>query len=271
MRKFILLGVLLFIATYCSEAQSIKPKDGDQPLQEVFQTELVYPQEKSEFQVTFGSRFSRSGDKRSNDIPLRLEYGITDRWQVELEWNANSRFRPASLAETESGVGDVGISTKYSFLKIRGSNFHSAVSFEAEFPTGDIDKGLTEGFIEYRPSVSFARDFPGLNRLQIFSQTGVAIKQRVKRSREIEDDESDAHEIFVSGGFFLPFKQARFVGEINWNTDQWNRGGAASELYLTPGLVYKLPGKWEVGFGVPIGVSRDADKFRTIIQAVFEF
>lgn len=271
MKKFFLVGALLFTATYRSEAQSIKPKDKDQPLQEVFQTELVYPQEKGEFQLTFGSRFSRGADQRSNDIPTRLEYGITEKWQVEVEWNANSRFRPAPLAETENGVGDVGISTKYSFLNIRGSNFHSAVSFEAEFPTGDIDKGLTEGFIEYRPSVSFARDFPGLNRLQIFSETGVALKQRVKRSKEIEDDESDAHEIFVNGGFFLPFKQASFVGEINWNTNQWNKSGITSEVYLTPGFIYKLPGKWEVGFGVPIGVSRDADKYRTILQAVFEF
>lgn len=156
-------------------------------------------------------------------------------------------------------------------MNIKKSNFHSSVQFEVEFPTGNVNKELSEGFIEYSPSASFAKDFPSLNRLQIFSQVGVSLKQRVKKPRDLDELESDAHEFFLNGGFFLPVKKARFVGEINWNTNQWNKRGNQNEVYLTPGFVYKLPGRWEIGFGVPIGVTRDADKFRTIAQVIFEF
>jgi hypothetical protein len=264
-------SVILTIASLISFGKVNAQSSETQPLQEVFQTELVYPQEKGEFQLTFAPRFSRRDDERTTDLPVRLEYGITNRWQVEVEWNTLTRRRSVDLRETEKSTGDVSVSTKYSFLNIKKSNFHSSVQFEVEFPTGNVDKELSEGFIKYQPSVSFAKDFPRLNRLQIFSQVGVNLKQRVKKPRDLDELEPGAHEFILNGGFFLPVKKARFVSEVNWNTDQWNKRGRNNEVYLTPGFVYKLSGRWEIGIGVPIGVTPDADKFRTILQAVFEF
>lgn len=270
-RNFYLVLALAAVSIYAVNAQSSTTQTENQPLQEVFQTELVYPQEKGEFQLTFAPRFSRKDDERKTDLPVRLEYGLTNRWQVEVEWKTFTRRRSENSVEAERSTGDVSISTKYSFLNIKKSNFHSSLQFEVGFPTGNVDNGLSEGFIEYSPSASFAKDFPRLSRLQIFSQVGVSLKQRVKKPRFSDELESDAHEFFLNGGFFLPVKKARFVGEINWNTDQWNRRGGNSEVYVTPGFVYKLPGRWEIGIGVPIGVTRDADKFRTIGQVIFEF
>ncbi len=253
-----------------ARGQTTTNQTAEQPLQEVFQTELVYPQERGEFQVTFASLFSRKDGERTVETPVRLEYGITNRWQVEVEWNAFSRRRPEPFADAEKGTGDVAVSTKYSFLNIKDSKFHGSVQFEVEFPTGNVDKGLSEGFVEYTPSVSFARDFPAAGGLQIFSQIGVNFKQRVKTAREPENIESAATELILNGGFFAPYKKARIVGEINYQTSRWS-GGNKTEVYLTPGFVYKLPGKWEIGFGVPVGVTRNADNFRAIAQAVFEF
>ena len=265
-----IFAAALSVCVIKADAQSRE----NQPLQEVFQTELVYPQDKGEFQLTFAPRFSRRDEGRIVETPARLEYGLTNRWQVEVEWNSYSRRRFADSpgsAETEKGAGDLGISTKYSFLNIKNSNFHSSVQFEIGLPTGNINKGLSEGFIEYQPSASFARDFPQLHRLQIFSQIGVNFKERVKKPLDLEKVESGAHEFILNGGFFLPVKKARLVGEINWNTNQWNKRGGQSEVYLTPGFVYQLPGRWEIGIGAPVGVTRDADKFRAIAQIIFEF
>ena len=243
----------------------------EQPLQEVFQTELVYPQEKGEFQITVAPRFDRRDGERREELPARLEYGITSRWQVEVEFTPFSRRRELETSETANGIGDLSVSTKYSFMNIKDSNFHSSVQFEVGFPTGNVSRELSEGFIEYEPSVSFARDFPRLNRLQIFSQVGVNFLQRVKKSRDDDDLEPAAHEFKLNGGFFAPIKKGRIVGEINWITNQWNKGGRQSEVYLTPGFVYKFSRNFEFGIGTPVGISRDADNFRTILQAVFEF
>ena len=51
----------------------------------------------------------------------------------------------------------------------------------------------------------------------------------------------------------------------------WNRGGEESELYLTPGLVWRPSGTWEVGVGAPIGLTRDADGLRGIVKLTYEF
>ncbi|MBC7929600.1 MAG: hypothetical protein H7Z38_03435 [Rubrivivax sp.] len=50
-----------------------------------------YPQERGEVQLTYSSRFSKGKGRSSLQTPPTLEYGITDRWQVEVEWNALSR------------------------------------------------------------------------------------------------------------------------------------------------------------------------------------
>ncbi len=90
-------------------------------------------------------------------------------------------------SETAEGIGDSSVRTKYSFLNIKNLNFHSSVQFEVGLPTGDLNRELTEGFIEYEPSVSFARDFPGLNKLRLFSQLGGSFVQRVKRPDKAKD------------------------------------------------------------------------------------
>lgn len=271
-KLYFIFIVLCVICPQGARAQSPDSiEKGRQLLQEVFQTELVYPQEKGEFQVTIAPRFNRNRGERTTEIPVSLEYGITDRWQIEIEWDAYNRIRPGNLEPTNEGIGDVDISTKYSFLNIGGSNFHSALTFELQIPAGDIERGLTEGFLEYKPSASFAKDFPSLRRLQVFSQVGVNLKQRIKKPQKKDDVEPAAHEFILNGGVFVPYKKARFIGEVNWTTNQWSSRGSHSELYLTPGFVYKLPGAWEAGVGIPIGISRDADKIGTILKLVFEF
>lgn len=269
-RTFLLI-VFIALNFVGTNGQTTDSSPEKQPLQEVFQTELVYPQEKGELQITFAPRFSRRESERQTEFPTRLEYGITNLWQVEVEFTPFSRRRELESSETERGIGDVSVSTKYSFLNIKNSNFHSSVQFEVGFPTGNVNRELSEGFIEYEPSVSFARDFPRLNRLQVFSQIGVNFVQRVKKPRNADEIEQAAHEFKLGGGFFAPVKKGRIVGEINWNTNQWNNFGKRSEVYLTPGFVYKFSRNFEFGIGTPIGVSRDADNLRTILQAVFEF
>ena len=271
MKNLFSIFALSLITFHAASGQTADKPKSEQPLQEVFQTELVYPQEKGEFQLTFAPRFSRKDGERTVETAVRLEYGITNRWQIEVEFNPYSRRRPEAFAETENGAGDIAVSTKYSFLSIKDSNFHSSVQFEVNFPTGNVDKGLSEGFVEYQPSASFAKDFPKLNRLQIFSQIGVNFKQRVATPRDSEENKSAAPEFILNGGFFAPYKKARFVGEINYKTNRRSGGGNETEVYLTPGFVYKLPGRWELGIGAPVGISRDADKLRLITQAIFEF
>jgi hypothetical protein len=242
----------------------------EQPIQEVFQTGLVYPQERGEVQLSYTSRFSKGKHHSALETLLNFEYGITDRWQVEIEWNAMNRRTEIGEVATR-GRGDLSIGTQYSFMNMRRSNFHSAIGFEVTFPTGSVEKELSEGFIEYEPYLIVARDFPKLNNLQIFSQVGVGLVQRVRRRVGADEEEPAAHEFNFNAGMFMPFRRMVFTGEFNLSTNRWNNGGQEREMYLTPGVIWRLPHAWEIGFGVPVGLTRDSDKSGAILRVVYEF
>lgn len=153
------------------------------PLQELFQTETVYPQEKGEIQFTFSSKFNKSAERKLFETPVAVEYGLSDRWQVSLRMVRDESTN--NCGGKNRGVGDLQIGTKYSWMNIGRSNFHAAVGFELGVPTGSVGKGLGEGNLEYQPYVVVAKDFPRLSRLQIFSQFGVCFAQHVRGQSQL--------------------------------------------------------------------------------------
>lgn len=265
----ILFGMMILLPKVWAE-EGEPERNYEQPLQEVFQTELVYPQEEGEVQFTLAPKFSEGDDRDIIQIPIIVEYGITDSWQFEVAWDAHVNRNPES-GPTTRGVGDFEIGTKYSFMNIADSDFHAAVGFDIGFSTGDIDKELTEGFTEYEPFLILAKDFPNLNNSQIFTQVSIGFVDRTKNHADPDEDEPEAHELNWNIGFFIPYQQLRITAEFNWKTNEWNNSGEENELFVTPGLVWDLPGTWELGVGVPIGLNSKSDNYRIITQLSYEF
>jgi len=261
LKKAIFSAVILALSLG-QTARSVAQTNDEEPLQEVFQTELVYPQEKGALQLTSSFTFSKANHEFSND--LTLEYGLTPSWQVDLEWQSFARKKSFD-GQILRGSGDLRLGTKYSFMNVRGSNFHSAVGFELGLPGASASRGISEGKIEYEPFVIVAKDFPSLSRMQLFSQLGLSFAHSISGSMS---DENDRNETTVewSGGMFVPYRRARFTSEISWS-----KSSDECHLYLTPGLVWKLPRDLEVGAGMPIGLTRDAEPFRIIAHVVYEF
>jgi hypothetical protein len=261
MKKMLLIAVLLALILGSKSAAMAQSETG-QPVEEVFQTELVYPQEKGVFQFTSASTLGRVNKKFSNEFAV--EYGLTHAWQISLEWETFGR-KTDEAGLISRGSGDLSIGTKYSFMNIRGSNFHSAVGFELGVPAARARKGISESEIEYEPYVVIAKDFPKLSRLQLFSQLGLTFTHSIIPSTASEDDHH-GKTIEWNSGMFVPYRQARFTTEISWskNTQENN-------LYLTPGIIWKLPRDMEFGVGVPVGLSPDADSVRMIVKLVYEF
>jgi hypothetical protein len=261
MKKTLFTAVILALSLGHTTHSMAQTSD-DQPLEEVFQTELVYPQDKGAFQFTSSFTFNKANNEFSND--LTIEYGLTRSWQIDLEWQSFARKKTFD-GQSLRGSGDLRLGTKYSFMNILGSNFHGAVGFELGLPAASAKKGISEDKIEYEPFVIVAKDFPGLSRLQLFSQLGLSFSHSIRESRS---DENDSNEKIVewSSGMFVPYRRARFTTAFSWS-----KSSSESSLYLTPGLVWKLPRDLEVGAGVPIGLTRDADPFRIVAHVVYEF
>ncbi len=247
------IAVVAFVMALAVASRGGAKETDEQPLQELFQTDTVYPQEKGEVQFTLAPIFRRERGADVSEISASVEYGLTDAWQVEVEWSALIQRNPKH-DRTTRGIGDLELGTQYSFLNIGGSSCHAAPRFSVHLPSGNIDKELTEGFVEYEPSLTLAKDFPELHNAQLFAQIGLGFVQRVKEPADASDREPAAHEFAWSAGFFVPFKGWVPTLEFSGNNNRWNHGGKDNQMYLTPGCVWKLFRAAEIGAGVIFNV-----------------
>jgi hypothetical protein len=239
----------------------------EDPLQELFIATAVYPQRKGELQTTFLPEFRNGRSRDRIDLPLFLELGVTDQWQVEVKWRAFTKL----FSPTEQGVGDLSFETQYSSINTAGTTNHFALGFKFTIPLGDVDKDLSEGFLKYEPFFILARDFPEFYGLQLFSQQGLSFVQRVKHRDDSMDDPPAAHEFLWNTGFFVPYRDVIFVMEFNWLTNQWNHDGDRNEQFLTPGLIWAHPLDGWLGLGIANGLNDQSDHQRFILQIVQEF
>ena len=240
------------------------------PIEELFKTDMVYPQEKGELQVGLASLYQHNSSGDAWTVPVSLEYGLTDRWQVEAEWKSFVQHNYANHS-TVRGISDLEIGTQYSFMNIGDSLFHIAPRFSIEIPLGDVNKGLTEGFMEYQPAIILARDFPQFHHAQLFAEIGISFVQRVKRPSEADDAEPAAHGLNLGIGGFVPFSRGALTMEFNWANNQWNHHGTGNELYLTPGWIWKVTRNFEIGMGIPVGLNNRSDQYDVIVHVVCEF
>ncbi|MGO8926584.1 MAG: hypothetical protein ACLQU3_06835 [Limisphaerales bacterium] len=240
------------------------------PIEELFKTDLIYPQEKGELEVELASVYRNHAGGDTWTIPVSLEYGFSDRWEAEAEWDSLVQRYPRDHSVVR-GVGDLEVGSQYSFMNVGDSSFHIAPRFSIQVPVGDVNKGLSEGFVEYKPAVILARDFPELHHTQFFTEIGASLVQRVKTPADANKAEPAAHELNWGSGFFVLFPHAAPTLELNWANNQWNHHGTENEIYLTPGYLWRARRNMEIGLGIPIGLNNGSDRFEVLAHLVWEF
>ncbi len=260
-------GVWLALAHSWLAAPSVYGDDeDDQPLEEVFLTELVYPQEEGELQLTLAPEFRSGAEVDQLSSRAVVEYGLTDAWQIELEWDF---FVHREMDGTSvQGLGDLEIGTKIARMEV-AEDFHVAFGLEIGLPIGDPDQELGEGFIEYEPFVVVARDFPERHGLQVFARLGLGLVQRVREPEDDDEREPAAHELGLGVGIFRPTASGVATFELTYSDNTWNHGGEEKELYATPGWVWKQ-GPLEIGVGVSVGLNDGADDYRVLALLTME-
>ena len=89
-RFFLLISLIniIILPAFSSFAEPKKSRDKivPQPIQELFQSNLVYPQEKDEIQFTLFPSFRKNQNTQKTRTLFEVEYGITDALQVIFEW-----------------------------------------------------------------------------------------------------------------------------------------------------------------------------------------
>ena len=253
--------LMLAIALITSCALHVMAEEIEEPIQDVFKTELVYPQEKGEAQFTISPEYITTETCQQILVPVSFEYGITHALQAEIEWIVLNQINP-DYGQSQSGAGDLELGLKYSLMNI-AQNIHTAIGIEVKLPTGNEEKGLSDGTTEYEPYFLAAKDFPKFNNSQLFAQIAAGFS-----SSEDDSTDSDSEsELAMNLGCFIPLDKFVVTTEFNWqNEDDLNM------LYLTPGLVFPdVVDGWEFGIGASIGFSDAADTFSLMGMFTYEF
>jgi hypothetical protein len=247
--KSLLLCVLLASSGLVHAEEEDDAEEFEQPVQELFQSTLVYPQEQKELGINLSPRFHKGQEEDQWILPVGIEYGITDAFQVGLEWEVYKHLDPDDES-SEQGIGDAEVEAQYSWMSISGQPVHAALGVGVLIPTGDEDKDLGEGSVAVEPVAILAADLDALNGGQVFLNVGA----------EIDKDQTEK---FVNIGAFMALDD--WVPSLEWN---WSE--EEEERYLTPGLSWNSQGPWSVGLGVPVGLEDDADDYRVIMQFIYE-
>jgi hypothetical protein len=241
-----LLYVMLFV-------KPVRAEDF-QALQELFQSDVVFPQHAGETQMTLAPQFMAGSGFTRLEGHAGLEYGMTDAWQVGMDWTSYVRDEPAG-ARVAQGIGDLDIGTKYSWMNVAESGLHAALALAVTVPTANRSSGLGDGQFALVPSAVLAADIPRWPGAQAFFNLGSELNDGAAHDGR--------HPSFLNFGAFAPIRRITV-------TSEWNLSDANGNFY-TPGIIWRTPADFELGIGIPIGLNAKADRYRVILTLVHEF
>jgi hypothetical protein len=210
-------------------------------IEEFFLARNAHPQERHEVQVTWSLEHAREDDVAATDIGLEVEYGITDRLQLEAElpWQ---RLRPAG-EEASSAFGNVETGLMYAFA--RGPRRMLSAGVDVELPTAESGEGADT---QVEPFVIVGR---AIGR----GEAHASFSHGLRESHESAWD--------VAG--VAPYRNWRGTLELNGRRDD-----GSTSVRITPGVMWKGLRGYEVGVAMPVGL-RNAPRAGIVVKIDAEF
>jgi Putative MetA-pathway of phenol degradation len=215
-------------------------------IQEFFKGETVYAQNKNEIQITTKPSYWKKADIDLIDIPLQIEYGFTDRLQIELCLPYDYiRFKGD---EKTNGLGNVEIGLLYNLLN-RNKPFALSLALGMGLPTAQKAKNPEEVQTEWEPSLIIARQ---AGKAQFHASLGA----------EITETEFTFNYHF---GAIMALGDWRTTLELSEKKD--NEG----QLYITPGIIWKRVEDFEFGVGISKSITGQPRQLGFMVMITHEF
>ena len=215
-----------------------------QLLQEFFISETVFAQEKKELQATVRPAYWKNKQFSSVQIPLLLEYGFTNRLQVEVTVPFQLHSSGEEQQKYERTNFEAGV--LYNILK---SNKPFALSAGLEIDWSNAksqkDNGELEDGIGWEPFLTLARQF---GRTQVHANL-VA---------EIRDKETEFTYAFATATSF-----GKWLATVEINATFQNNKTTS----VIPGVIWK--GMDDAEFG--LGISKSKNEWGILLMATYEF
>ncbi len=210
-------------------------------------------------QVELRPTREHDSEGRTSAAGVNVEYGLSDAWQIQTEWDGPVWTRDPSGVVT-SGVGDVSVGSKYVFRCIKGSRYHFSVSADVQFPTGTLPEAADENrAARVATGAVFGRDVAAAGHVFSSLVVDAPLSRRAAAQPSWE---------FVSDtGMFV-----RLVRGFHATAEVSVSGGPdrRRRVQFVPGCLWHWRDRVEVGAGLLIPVTRDA-AHGVLTHVVYEF
>lgn len=223
-------------------AQDAKPP---QLIQEAFSGDLAFTQDRGEIQISTAMHAAGSSANRTAGVPLEIEYGITDEFQISVETGGLNYERPTGW----SGPRDIGLALRYGRFGLL-PNLHASVTIGA----GSEGSG-GERVINTTSGLQLGVDVPRLRMTHIFTSVVTGVWN------------SEGTELSVDwvAGLVVPFGQLRATIEQPLRvSDPANRG-------TVPGLVWNAVHGFEIGVATTLRTQPRLRTTGSMLTLVLEF
>ena len=223
-------------------AQDAKPP---QLIQEAFSGDLAFTQDRGEIQISSAMRAAGSSANRTAGVPLEIEYGITDEFQISVETGGFNYERPTGW----SAPSDIGLGLRYGRFGLL-PNLHASVTIGAE----SEGSGPTH-VINTTSGLQLGVDLPRLRMTHVFTSvvSGVWNSEGTKPA------------VDWVAGLVVPFGQLRATIERPLKvSDPADRG-------TVPGLVWKAVDGLEIGLATTLRTQPKLLATGMMLSLVLEF
>ncbi len=130
-------GAFAMAGSPAARAAEDADEEPEQAVQEVFLGELAFPQEARELQFSAASSWVEGVDARVFSPLLVAEWGITDRFQVEVE--APFIVSVPTEGDTGAGIGNAELGALYNFVRSSSLGLVVSGSVSGAAPTSSTD------------------------------------------------------------------------------------------------------------------------------------
>jgi len=246
-----------------------------------------YNQEEGEFQISFTSQYMdrqklKDGDeimtKNQWEWTTSVEYGLWDWLEFEVEIPfAHVHKQIIEDGETtnldETGISDIETGILINLFEEEQDKWWShtiSAGFEVSWPSGRWRKDLgTDQFgWETNLVMSKTTDKWAYHLLGGFGMTNYAREQG-------ESEKSDVEEIKAGGALvYMATDRLDIICELFSEFEKEKCGSGVShetEFYITPGVGYELFENFEIGLGVPIGLTEESHDWGIMAKIQYEW
>ncbi len=235
----------------------------------LFMTKEGYSREKGEFQISFTNQYKvrkriKEGDeiKRKNQWwwITEIEYGLSDRLETEIPFEHIHKRTIEDGSTTnlsETGIGDVGTGIS---LRLTGEERHKwwshtiSTGFVLLWSTGRWRKELGTDQFCWETNLAISKTFDKW-AYHFTGSFGITDDAR----EEGESTKKDVRECGIGGALvYRPTHKWDFicelVSEIEREKTRTNENHE-TEFYIVPGIGHKMTKYFEIGLGVPFGLT----------------